>query len=95
MEDISSIAKSPNIKEISIDNNPVFLNGECISFLVSYLPLLVKINTMQITDQVRKSAMAWRRNKELTNSAFMDLTSDVCLNVRREEVILLLNNIFS
>ncbi|RZC42961.1 KAT8 regulatory NSL complex subunit 2 [Asbolus verrucosus] len=36
---------------------------------------------------VRKAAMAWRRNKESTNSAFMDLTSDVCLNVRREEII--------
>ncbi|CAH0550353.1 unnamed protein product [Brassicogethes aeneus] len=87
VEDFSSLARSTNLKEISIDNNPVFLNGECLSFLVSYLPLLVKVNTMQITDQVRKAAMAWRRNKELTNTAFMDLTSDVCLNVRREEVI--------
>lgn len=42
---------------------------------------------MQVTDQVRKAAMAWRRNKESTNTAFMDLTSDVCLNVRREEII--------
>ncbi|ENN70784.1 hypothetical protein YQE_12449, partial [Dendroctonus ponderosae] len=58
VEDISSIAKSPNIKEISIDGNPV-----------------------------RKAAMAWRRNKENTNAAFMDLTSETSLNYRREEVI--------
>ncbi|KYB26722.1 leucine-rich repeat-containing protein 49 [Tribolium castaneum] len=87
VEDISSLAKSSNLKEISIDNNPVFLGGDCVSFLVSYLPQLNKLNSMQITDQVRKAAMAWRRNKESTNSAFMDLTSDVCLNVRREEII--------
>lgn len=31
--------------------------------------------------------MAWRRNKETSNAAFLDLTSDVCLHVRREEVI--------
>lgn len=42
---------------------------------------------MQITDQVRKAAMAWRRNKESTNTTYMDLTSDVSMNYRREEVI--------
>ncbi|CAG9765800.1 unnamed protein product [Ceutorhynchus assimilis] len=87
VEDISSIAKSPNVKEISIDNNPVFLAGDCVSFLVSYLPHLIKLNTMQITEQVRKAAMAWRRNKESTNTAFMDLTSETTLHYRREEVI--------
>ncbi|ERL86235.1 hypothetical protein D910_03645, partial [Dendroctonus ponderosae] len=87
VEDISSIAKSPNIKEISIDGNPVFLSGDCVSFLVSYLSHLVKLNNMLITDQVRKAAMAWRRNKENTNAAFMDLTSETSLNYRREEVI--------
>ncbi|KAF7265554.1 uncharacterized protein LOC143195787 [Rhynchophorus ferrugineus] len=87
VEDISSIAKSPNIKDISIDNNPIFLTGDCVSFLVAYLPHLVKLNAMQITDQVRKAAMAWRRNKECTNAAFMDLTSETTLNYRREEVI--------
>lgn len=87
MEDISSIAKSSNIKEISIDNNPISLAGDCVSFLVSYLPHLTILNGMQITEQVRKAAMAWRRNKEASNAAFLDLTSDVCLHVRREEVI--------
>lgn len=31
--------------------------------------------------------MTWRRNKEASNAAFLDLTSDVCLHVKREEVI--------
>lgn len=42
---------------------------------------------MIITDQVRKAAMAWRRNKEITNTTYMELTSDISLNYRREEVI--------
>lgn len=82
-----SLAKSINIKEIAVDANPISLGGDCVSFLVSYLPHLALLNNMHITDQVRKAAMAWRRNKEISNAAFMDLTSDVCLNVRREEVI--------
>nr|CAH7759362.1 unnamed protein product [Callosobruchus chinensis] len=87
IEDVSSLARSPNIREISIDNNPVSLGGDCVSFLVSYLSHLVKLNSMQITEQVRKAAMAWRRNKEATNAAFMDLTTDVSSTFRREEVI--------
>ncbi|KAJ8924344.1 hypothetical protein NQ315_007140 [Exocentrus adspersus] len=87
VEDISSLAKSSNLREISIDNNPVSLGGDCVSFLVSYLPHLIKLNTMQITEQVRKAAMAWRRNKESTNTSYMELTSDVSMNYRREEVI--------
>lgn len=82
-----SLAKATNVREIAIDNNPISLGGDCVSFLVSYLPHLLILNNMQITEQVRKAAMAWRRNKETSNAAFMDLTSDVCLNVRREEVI--------
>lgn len=84
---MTSIAKSINLKEISIDNNPVSLGGDCISFLVSYLPHLITLNNMQVTEQVRKAAMAWRKNKENSNAAFLDLTSDICLHVRREEVI--------
>lgn len=84
---MSSVAKAVNLREVAIDNNPVSLGGECVSFLVSYLPQLCLLSNMQITDQVRKAAMAWRRNKESSNAAFMDLTSDVCLNVHREEII--------
>lgn len=55
VEDICSIARSSNIKEITIDGNPVFLTGDCTSFLVSYLPHLAKLNGMQINDQVSSS----------------------------------------
>ncbi|XP_060535120.1 leucine-rich repeat-containing protein 49 isoform X2 [Cylas formicarius] len=87
VECISSIVKSQNIKEISVDNNPIYLTADCVSFLVSYLPNLMKLNSMQITEQVRKAAMAWRRNKEANNPAFMDLTSEASMTFKREEVI--------
>ncbi|XP_011504711.1 PREDICTED: leucine-rich repeat-containing protein 49 [Ceratosolen solmsi marchali] len=87
IEDMGSIAKALWLKEITIDGNPVNLTTECISFLVSYLPNLQSISTMQVNEQVRRTAMAWRTLKEQSNSAFLDLNAQVCVNVHREEVI--------
>lgn len=87
IEDISSLAKALQIKEITIDGNPLTLNADYISFLVSYLPNLQLLSTMQISEQIRRTAMAWRFSKEQSNSAFLDLSTQVCMNVRREEVI--------
>ncbi|XP_029169643.1 leucine-rich repeat-containing protein 49-like [Nylanderia fulva] len=87
IEDMSSLAKALQIREITIDGNPVTLNSDYISFLVSYLPNLQLLSTMQISEQIRRTAMAWRFSKEQSNSAFLDLSAQVCMNVRREEVI--------
>lgn len=87
IEDMSSIAKALQIKVITIDGNPVTLTAECVSFLVSYLPNLQSVSSMQVTEQIRRTAMAWRTLKEQSNSAFLDLSTQVCVNVRREEVI--------
>lgn len=84
---MSSLAKALQIKEITIDGNPVTLNTDYISFLVSYLPNLQFLSTMQINEQIRRTAMAWRFSKEQSNSAFLDLSTQVCMSVRREEVI--------
>lgn len=87
IEDMSSIAKSINLKEITIENNPISLAGDCVSFLVSYLPLLNSLNQLQITEQVRRAANAWRRGKENTDQNFQHLSTDVCSSIRREEII--------
>jgi len=42
---------------------------------------------MQINEQIRRTAMAWRFSKEQSNSTFLDLSTQVCMSVRREEVI--------
>ncbi|XP_024939948.1 leucine-rich repeat-containing protein 49 isoform X2 [Cephus cinctus] len=87
IEDIGSLAKALQLREVTIDGNPVTLNADCVSFLVSYLPNLQILSTMQVNEQVRRAAMAWRTTKEQSNSAFLDLSTQVCVNVRREEVI--------
>uniref|UniRef100_A0A182NCF5 Dynein axonemal assembly factor 1 homolog n=1 Tax=Anopheles dirus TaxID=7168 RepID=A0A182NCF5_9DIPT len=87
VEDMSAIAKAINLKEVTIENNPVSLAGDCVSFLVSYLPGLISLSQMQITEQVRRAASAWRKNKELSDSKYSNLTSDVCQSIRREEII--------
>lgn len=77
IEDIGSIAKALQIREISIDANPITLTAECVSFLVSYLPNLQLLSAMQINEQIRRTAMAWRTLKEQSNSAFLDLSTEV------------------
>ncbi|KAJ8670284.1 hypothetical protein QAD02_001543 [Eretmocerus hayati] len=87
IEDMGSVSKAVQIKEISIDGNPVTHAGECVSFLVSFLPNLQILSTMQVNEQIRRTALAWRALKEQSNSAFLDLNAEVCVNARREEVI--------
>ncbi|XP_043792684.1 leucine-rich repeat-containing protein 49 [Apis laboriosa] len=87
IEDIGSLAKALQLREITIDGNPITLNGDYVSFLVSYLPNLQSLSTMQITEQIRKTAMAWRTAKEQNNSTFLNLSAQVCMNARREEII--------
>lgn len=87
VEDMSSIAKALTLKEVTIENNPVSLGGDCVSFLVSYLPNLALLSQMQVTEQVRRAAMAWRKGKESSDAKYSNLSSDVCHTIRREEVI--------
>lgn len=42
---------------------------------------------MQITEQIRRTAVAWRTAKEQNNSTFLNLSAQVCMNARREEII--------
>lgn len=76
-----------NLKEVTIENNPISLAGDCVSFLVSYLPMLVSLNQLQITEQVRRAANAWRKSKENTDQNYQHLSSDVSSSIRREEII--------
>ncbi|KZC06559.1 PREDICTED: leucine-rich repeat-containing protein 49 [Dufourea novaeangliae] len=87
IEDLGSLAKALQLREVTIDGNPVTLNGDYVSFLVSYLPNLQFLSTMPVTEQIRRSAMAWKTTKEQSNSTFLSLSAQVCMNVRREEVI--------
>lgn len=52
------------LQELAIDNNPVAAVEECISFLVSHLPLIQSINRLQVTDQMKCTAMIWKETQE-------------------------------
>uniref|UniRef100_A0A1B6CMV2 Dynein axonemal assembly factor 1 homolog n=1 Tax=Clastoptera arizonana TaxID=38151 RepID=A0A1B6CMV2_9HEMI len=86
IEDMNSIAKARHIKEVSMDGNPVAVVGDCVSFLVSYLPELQLLSQIQITDKLRKAAMTWRQSKESTNTDFSNLCN-VEGEDKRDEVI--------
>ncbi|XP_037948788.1 uncharacterized protein LOC119680166 [Teleopsis dalmanni] len=87
VEDMTSIAKAANLLEVTIENNPVSLAGDCVSFLVSYLPHLQSLSQMPITEQVRQAAMTWRKNKEISDANNASHSADGFTNIRREEVI--------
>lgn len=84
---MGSLAKTQQIREITIEGNPVALNLDSTSFLVAYLPHLQILSSSQVTEQLRRTAIAWRTAKERSNASFLDLSSQVCANARREEVI--------
>ncbi|XP_041450014.1 uncharacterized protein LOC111081161 [Drosophila obscura] len=85
VDDMASIARASRLLEVTIENNPVSLAGDCVSFLVSYLPLLQSLSQMPITEQVRRAALAWRQHKEQAQSTHG--SSDAYHSIRREEVI--------
>ncbi|XP_054279143.1 uncharacterized protein LOC128997528 [Macrosteles quadrilineatus] len=89
IEDMSSVVKAAQIREVSVDGNPIALLGDCVSFLVSYLPNLELLSQVQVSDQVRKAALAWRANKEQTSAMFSHLSAGITLEeeTKREEVI--------
>lgn len=49
--------------------------------------MLNSLNQLQITEQVRRAANAWRRSKENTDQNFQHLSTDVSSSIRREEII--------
>jgi len=81
IDDMWSICKAVELKEVSVDNNPVASRGECISFLVSYLPNLTVVSHMQVTEQVRRTAAAWRAHRDSSNR------TESLAEVKRAQVI--------
>jgi len=87
VENMGSIVKATHLSEITVDGNPVSLGGECVSFLVSYLPNLKLLSCMEVTESVRKAAIVWRNSKEALMRMSQHGTEETCTDMRREEVI--------
>lgn len=54
VEDMASLAEVTSLIEVSLDGNPVALGGDCTPFLVSYLPNLLTLTNMHVTEQVKR-----------------------------------------
>ncbi|XP_059059044.1 leucine-rich repeat-containing protein 49 [Achroia grisella] len=87
VEDVSSLAEATSLIDVSLDGNPVALGGDCTPFLVSYLPSLLTLTNMHVTDQVRRAAMAWRENKEAAHAAYCALGGTAQQAARRDQII--------
>ncbi|KAG6456164.1 hypothetical protein O3G_MSEX009598 [Manduca sexta] len=87
VEDMSSLAEATSLIDVSLDGNPVALGGDCTPFLVSYLPNLLTLTNMHVTEQVRRAAMAWRSNKEAARAAYCALGGAAQQEARRDQVI--------
>ncbi|VVC33524.1 Leucine-rich repeat,Leucine-rich repeat domain, L domain-like,Leucine-rich repeat, typical subtype [Cinara cedri] len=64
IDDMPSLVHLNKLQELAIDNNPVSAVEECVSFLVSHLPQLQALNRIQVTDQMRRTAVIWKENRE-------------------------------
>lgn len=59
-----SLVHLNKLQELAIDNNPVSAIEECVSYLVSHLPQLQTLNRLEVTDQVRRTAVIWKETRE-------------------------------
>ncbi|EEB15486.1 conserved hypothetical protein [Pediculus humanus corporis] len=64
IEDLNGVCKALSLKEVTIDGNPISSSNDCVHFLVSHLSNLKIISHIQVTEQVRRNAMLWRKNRE-------------------------------
>ncbi|XP_049827206.1 leucine-rich repeat-containing protein 49 isoform X1 [Schistocerca gregaria] len=87
VEDMNSVVRATELEEVTIDGNPVALGGDCVSFLVSYLPTLKFLSHMEVTESVRKAAMSWRKNKEASDMLETTKTTEIDAEIKREQVI--------
>lgn len=61
MEELSGVRKAGQLKELSIDGNPVSENAQCTAALVSSLPHLKLLNGTNVTSDLRKVAQSWQQ----------------------------------
>lgn len=84
---MSSVTKATNLMEVAIDGNPLALGGDCVSFLVSFLPKLKLLSNLEVSEAVRKAALSWRNGRERSGSPSCPKSGESGLDIRREEVI--------
>ncbi|XP_046403321.1 leucine-rich repeat-containing protein 49 isoform X2 [Ischnura elegans] len=87
INDMHELATAIHLQELTVDGNPVSLIGDSVYFLVAYLGNLKLLNQMEISDDVKKSAMEWRKNKVPFCKEFSILKIYESADARKQEVI--------
>lgn len=67
MEELSGVRKAGQLKELSIDGNPVSENAECTAVLVTSLPHLKLLNGTNVTSDLRDVVQTWRQEPSVSD----------------------------
>ncbi|XP_071441990.1 leucine-rich repeat-containing protein 49 [Hetaerina americana] len=87
ISDMHEVATALHLQELTIDGNPVSLIGDCVYFLVAYLGNLKLLNQMEISEDMKKSAIDWRKNKAPLCEEFTNLKIYESADMKKQEVI--------
>lgn len=76
IEELSGIKKLRQLKELSLDGNPVISSEDCILYIISYIPSVQVFGQTKITDDIKKVAKVWRLRREFNEktSASFDVS---------------------
>ncbi len=70
-----AVTKLQQLKELSLDGNPVLSSEDCIFFVVTRIPSVQIFGQTKITDDIKKVAKVWQLRKEFNEkpSASFDI----------------------
>ncbi|KAG8227084.1 hypothetical protein J437_LFUL007421 [Ladona fulva] len=87
IEDFQDIVNALNLREITVDGNPLSLGGDYAMFLVGYMSSLKLLNQMLISEDIRKSALEWRKANFSMVKDFPSLRIYEGKDIKKQEVI--------
>lgn len=76
IDDLSGIKKLRQLKELTLDGNPVLSSEDCILFVISYIPSVQIFGQSKITEDIRKVSKIWRLRREFNEKPSVSFESD-------------------
>ncbi|XP_065216977.1 leucine-rich repeat-containing protein 49 [Planococcus citri] len=76
IDELGGLRKLRQLKELSLDGNPVISSEDCILYIISYIPSVLIFGQTKITDDIKKVAKVWRLRREFNEktSASFDVS---------------------
>lgn len=76
IDDLSGIKKLRQLKELTLDGNPVLSSEDCILFVISYIPTVQIFGQSKITEDIRKVSKIWRLRREFNEKPPISFEND-------------------